>query len=99
MEYSRVNQPSDPVEFPDNKRAVKFYAYNTNTGNQVFAADLDGNGARPLPQLCAVSPRRRHRPKSFGSRQFRQPDDPSIPSERRHSEREFEIPSLRPPLF
>ena len=55
MEYSRVeSQPSDPVEFPDNKRAVKFYAYNTNTGNQVFAADLDGNGARPLPQLCAV---------------------------------------------
>ncbi|HVO92679.1 MAG TPA: carboxypeptidase-like regulatory domain-containing protein [Terriglobales bacterium] len=55
MEYSRVENPSaDPQEFPDNNRAVKFYAYNTNAGTQVFQADLDGHGARPLPNLCVV---------------------------------------------
>jgi hypothetical protein len=55
MEYSRVeDDPAAAVEFPDNNRAVKFYAYNTNTGAQVFSADLDGNGARPLPNLCIV---------------------------------------------
>lgn len=55
MEYSRVENPSgDPVEFPNNDRAVKFYAYDTKTGNQAFQADLDGHGARPLPNLCVV---------------------------------------------
>jgi hypothetical protein len=55
MEYSRVESaPGDPTEFPDSNRAVKFYAYNTNTGVQVFQADLDGHGARPLPNLCIV---------------------------------------------
>jgi len=55
MEYSRVENPSvDPVEFPNNDRAVKFYAYDTKTGAQVFQADLDGHGARPLPNLCVV---------------------------------------------
>ncbi|MGZ4993956.1 MAG: hypothetical protein ACXV79_07320 [Methylobacter sp.] len=65
MEYSRVENPiGDPAEFPNNDRAVKFYAYNTNgdpaatppipAGTQVFAADLDGHGARPLPNLCVV---------------------------------------------
>jgi hypothetical protein len=55
MEYSRVESaPADPVEFPDNNRAVKFYAYNTNSGAQVFQADLDGHGTRPLPNLCIV---------------------------------------------
>ena len=54
MEYSRVEGQPNDLEFPTNDRAVKFYAYNTNTGNQVFDADLDGNGVRPLPQLCIV---------------------------------------------
>jgi hypothetical protein len=55
MEYSRVENPSgDPQEFPNNDRAVKFYAYVTKTGTQVFQADLDGHGARPLPNLCVI---------------------------------------------
>jgi mono/diheme cytochrome c family protein len=55
MEYSRVENPSgDPIEFPDSNRAVKFYAYDTKTGTQLFQADLDGYGARPLPNLCVV---------------------------------------------
>jgi cytochrome c5 len=57
MEWSRVeNAPGDPVEFPDNNRAVKFYVYNTNdpTGPTIKKADLDGFGERPVPQLCVI---------------------------------------------
>ncbi len=55
MEYSRVeNAPGDPIEFPDNERTVKFYAYNTLTGVRVKKADLDGHGERPIPQLCVI---------------------------------------------
>jgi hypothetical protein len=64
MEYSRVENPStDPLEFPDNNRIVKFYVYkealpspvNTGQGNgRAISADLDGTGERPVPQLCVV---------------------------------------------
>ncbi|SMF56569.1 PKD domain-containing protein [Tistlia consotensis] len=57
MEFSRVeNPPGDPAEFPDNDRAVKFFVYNTNDpdGPLLRKADLDGNGARPVPQLCMI---------------------------------------------
>jgi len=57
MEFSRVeNEVANPVEFPDNNRAVKFYVYNTNdpTGPTIKKADLDGFGERPVPQLCVI---------------------------------------------
>jgi hypothetical protein len=55
MEYSRVeNAAGDPIEFPDNDRAVKFYAYDTTSGVQVSKADLDGKGERPIPHLCVI---------------------------------------------
>jgi len=57
MEFSRVeNATGDPIEFPDNNRAVKFYVYVTNDpdGPTVKKADLDGFGERPVPQLCVV---------------------------------------------
>jgi len=57
MEFSRVeNPPGDPAEFPDNDRAVKFFVYNTNDpdGLPLRKADLDGNGNRPIPQLCMI---------------------------------------------
>jgi hypothetical protein len=57
MEWSRVeNAPGDPIEFPDNNRAVKFYVYVTSNpdGPTVKKADLDGFGERPVPQLCVI---------------------------------------------
>ncbi|MCI0749934.1 MAG: hypothetical protein L0Y32_05275, partial [Nevskiales bacterium] len=47
------NDPAAPITYADNDRVVKFYVYN-KLGNPVFAADLDGRGARPIPQLCMV---------------------------------------------
>ena len=54
MEFSRVENPPGPIEFPDNDRAVKFYIYDTNHPDNppVHNADLDGHGHRPAPQLC-----------------------------------------------
>lgn len=57
MEYSRVENPAgDPVEFPDNDRAVKFYVFNTNApdAEPITKADLDNFGERPIPQLCVI---------------------------------------------
>jgi mono/diheme cytochrome c family protein len=73
MEYSRVESaPTEPVEFDDPERVVKFYVYKggdstppgeavTEDGNGdsipdqlLKAANLDGFGARPIPQLCMV---------------------------------------------
>jgi hypothetical protein len=57
MEYSRIENPSgnasefDPTD-PD--RVVKFYVYGQPGGNLANQADLDGRGARPIPQLCMV---------------------------------------------
>lgn len=48
MEFSRL-AASDPVT----DRHVKFYVYN-GAGTRINAADLDGKGARPVPQLCMV---------------------------------------------
>src|SRR5262249_54283485 len=55
MEFSRVENPTgDPIEFPDNPRVVKFFAYDTkNPGTApLLRADLDGHGNPPIPQLC-----------------------------------------------
>ncbi|HYN82289.1 MAG TPA: PKD domain-containing protein [Gemmatimonadaceae bacterium] len=57
MEYSRIENPSgDANEFDpnDHDRVVKFYVYNQPAGALVTKADLDGRGARPVPQLCMV---------------------------------------------
>jgi mono/diheme cytochrome c family protein len=60
MEYSRIEDPSDPSgnKFVSNQRVVKFYVWVGNPKNRgiqrVTSADLDGFGARPVPQLCAV---------------------------------------------
>lgn len=48
MEFSRI-LATDPVT----DRHVKFYVYNA-AGTRVNRADLDGNGLRPVPQLCMV---------------------------------------------
>ena len=56
MEYSRVEFDNE-FTFPDNNRAVKFYVYNTSAPDAappIRKADLDGVGARPVPQLCMV---------------------------------------------
>lgn len=58
MEYSRIESPTGTAnEFDDVTapiRTVKFYVYNS-TGDQLLrAANLDGKGARPVPQLCMV---------------------------------------------
>lgn len=47
------NDPDAPIAFADNERVIKFYVYNA-AGDPVFAADLDGRGFRPIPQLCMV---------------------------------------------
>lgn len=57
MEFSRVeNPPGDPTEFPDASRAVKFFVYDTKNPDAppLIKADLDGHGARPVPQLCMI---------------------------------------------
>jgi hypothetical protein len=57
MEFSRIeNPPGDPNEFTDPTRVVKFYVYNGNLDSSTLlrAANLDGKGARPVPQLCMV---------------------------------------------
>ena len=59
MEFSRVeNAAGDPIEFPDNDRAVKFYVYDTKNPNNPpltkAELDLDHHGPRPVPQLCMV---------------------------------------------
>ncbi len=56
MEFSRVENPlADPIEFPDNDRAVKFFVYGANPDAEPLTkADLDGVGERPIPQLCMV---------------------------------------------
>lgn len=57
MEYSRIENPStDPNEFDpnDHDRVVKFYVYKQPGGAIQTKADLDGRGARPVPQLCMV---------------------------------------------
>lgn len=56
MEFSRVENPPGPIEFPDEDRAVKFYAYLTKNPDSapLHSADLDGKGDRPIPQLCMV---------------------------------------------
>lgn len=54
MEYSRIeNDNGAATEFTDPDRVVKFFVYGAN-GGIVTAADLDGRGARPIPQLCLV---------------------------------------------
>jgi hypothetical protein len=47
------NDPNAPITHADADRVIKFYVYNKQ-GDPVFAADLDGRGARPIPQLCMV---------------------------------------------
>ncbi len=54
MEYSRIeNPPGDAEEYSDSERVVKFFVYGAD-GNLINSADLDGRGARPIPQLCLV---------------------------------------------
>ena len=64
MEFSRIEDelpagglPSAPITFSDPAQVVKFYVFNYATnpaGSPVNAANLDGLGARPVPQLCMV---------------------------------------------
>ena len=60
MEFSRIEDKHDPTgkTFVSGKRVVKFFVWGgspTAVGNQLItAADLDGLGARPVPQLCQV---------------------------------------------
>ena len=58
MEFSRIESAQGVVnEFDDVTapiRAVKFYVYNGAGDQFLRAANLDGKGARPVPQLCMV---------------------------------------------
>lgn len=55
MEYSRIeNAPGNNPEFDDPERTVKFYVYDGAGTSLLRAANLDGLGARPVPQLCMV---------------------------------------------
>ncbi len=58
MEYSRIESPNGTAsEFDDVTapiRTVKFYVYNSAGSATLAAANLDGHGARPVPQLCMV---------------------------------------------
>lgn len=55
MEYSRIESPpGNPIEFDDPERVVKFYVYNADGSALLRSANLDGQGARPIPQLCMV---------------------------------------------
>lgn len=55
MEYSRIESPlGNPTEFDDPDRVVKFYVYNGAGTALLRSANLDGLGARPIPQLCMV---------------------------------------------
>jgi hypothetical protein len=54
MEFSQIENTApngSPVTSTDPDRVVKFYVFN-QAGNPADAADLDGLGARPVPQLC-----------------------------------------------
>lgn len=61
MEYSRIedtgacdNPATEDVSFSDPERVVKFYVFNADGSTLLNNADLDGFGARPIPQLCMV---------------------------------------------
>ena len=64
MEFSKIEDDGafgSPVAFGDPELVVKFYVYTYHVGAVVHpegvpsdAADLDGLGARPVPQLCMV---------------------------------------------
>ncbi|MCZ6652018.1 MAG: carboxypeptidase-like regulatory domain-containing protein [Planctomycetota bacterium] len=48
-----LNDPDDPISISDPERVIKFFVYD-KAGDPLFAADLDGRGDRPIPQLCMV---------------------------------------------
>ena len=69
MEYSRLDDPNNANGFISDDRVVKFYVYfgdgnddgiddsgdpNFPDGSLLLNANLDGNGERPIPQLCMV---------------------------------------------
>lgn len=56
MEFSQIEDtapPGSPVTSTDPDRVVKFYVFNRE-GNPADKANLDGQGERPVPQLCMV---------------------------------------------
>ena len=54
MEYSRIESATgSPTEYDDPERTTKFFVFD-GAGNPQRAANLDGHGARPVPQLCMV---------------------------------------------
>ena len=60
MEYSPIeltcDDPGTPAneETLDSEPTVKFFTYNADGSALLNAADLDGEGARAIPQLCMV---------------------------------------------
>lgn len=56
MEFSVIEDDTPdgtPISTSDPTRVVKFYVFDKD-GNPADAANLDGLGARPVPQLCMV---------------------------------------------
>ena len=56
MEYSQLEDPAaagSPVTTSDPERVVKFFVFS-GAGTPLDKANLDGLGARPVPQLCMV---------------------------------------------
>lgn len=61
MEYSRIEAAAGDLNADPNgfdpahpERVVKFFVYQQPSGTLQNKADLDGRGARPVPQLCMV---------------------------------------------
>ena len=60
MEFSPIETVCDDPATPGNEetldaqQTVKFFTYNAAGDALLLQADLDGEGARPLPQLCLV---------------------------------------------
>lgn len=61
MEWSRIEDPlapgdppNAPLVFGDPQRVVKFFVYDGAGAAFLNAANLDGLGTRPIPQLCMV---------------------------------------------
>jgi cytochrome c5 len=57
MEYARIEDPNSPGSFEPVGRVMKFFVYLFDNGGnttRINAANLDGLGDRPVPQLCMV---------------------------------------------
>ncbi len=88
MEYSQI-------EGGPSTKVVKFFAYGASSPNgRINAVDLDGNGDKPIPQLCATCHGGRYEPVDPFNPTF---DEVSAPNYLHSSFREFDLDTFRYP--